>query len=41
MGNKLVKDYSVTQNQKALVWHVFNIDSKGIQLVYKYDDIIE
>lgn len=40
-GNKLVKEYSVTQNQKALVWHVFNIDSKGIQLVYKYDDIIE
>ena len=40
-GNKLIKEYSVTQNQKALVWHVFNIDSKGIQLVYKYDDIIE
>lgn len=39
-GNELLKDYSITQNRQALVWHVFNINSNGIEMVYTFDDTI-
>ena len=39
-GNELKKTYSVSQNQQALVWHVFTIDKEGIKLNYTYDNLI-
>ncbi|MCR4777765.1 MAG: S8 family serine peptidase [Lachnospiraceae bacterium] len=39
-GNEFIKALSVTQNQQALVWHVFTIDKKGIHVTYSFDNTI-
>jgi len=39
-GNEHLKTYHVTQNQSALVWHVFNLSSNGLEMKNVYDNSI-
>lgn len=39
-GNTLLHTYHITQNQKALVWHVFDLSSAGLESIYVYDNSI-